>query len=185
MEDLQRYRPTSGERNFIEQIKTKNLSKILDISITTTWVVKGLIKALEILSDTTVIRSAVDWKDLKSYWKSKKRPYFCRWSTSQLFTGFFEDFTNHRKKTFPNTLNTETIHDASNNLENKTASDTYWRVQLICMTANIYVQFYRTTTGINSGPHALWWIKNCNGLNHGGSYRNIMQFQIDSRMENT
>ena len=43
-------------------------------------------KALAILSDTTVRRSAVDQEDLKRYWKSEKRPHFSRWSTILLFT---------------------------------------------------------------------------------------------------
>ena len=36
------------------------------------------VKALAILSDTTVRRSAVDQEDLKPYWKSQKRPHFSR-----------------------------------------------------------------------------------------------------------
>ena len=44
------------------------------------------VKALAILSDTTVIRSVVDREDLKLYWKSEKRPHFSRWSTILLFT---------------------------------------------------------------------------------------------------
>ena len=35
-------------------------------------------KALAILSDITVGRSAVDQEDLKPYWKSEKRPHFSR-----------------------------------------------------------------------------------------------------------
>ena len=37
-------------------------------------------KALAILSDTTARGSAVDWEDLKPYWKSEKMPHFPRWS---------------------------------------------------------------------------------------------------------
>ena len=59
--------------------------KALDISSATAQVAPGLLKALEILSDTTVTRSAFDWEDLKSYWKSEKRWHFSRWSTSLLF----------------------------------------------------------------------------------------------------
>ena len=33
-----------------------------------------VLKALAIVSDTTVRRSAVDREDLKPYWKSEKRP---------------------------------------------------------------------------------------------------------------
>ena len=55
---------------------------------------------------------------------------------------FFKNFTNHRKKTnravnfsckpFPNILKHGPPVKPSNNLENKTPSDTYWRVQLVC-----------------------------------------------------
>ena len=38
--------------------------------------VPDLLKALAILSDTTIRRSAVDAEDLKPYWKSEKRPHF-------------------------------------------------------------------------------------------------------------
>ena len=50
----------------------QTLSKALDISSTTAWVAPDLLKALAILSDTTVRRSAVDQEDLKPYWKSEK-----------------------------------------------------------------------------------------------------------------
>ena len=38
----------------------------------------GLLKARAILSDTTAIRSAVDRKELKPYWKLEKGPHFSR-----------------------------------------------------------------------------------------------------------
>ena len=41
----------------------------------------------------------------------------------------------------------------SNNLENKSLSDTYGRVQLVRM--KVQAQFFRTTTGIQSGPDAF------------------------------
>ena len=41
-------------------------------------VAPDLLKALAVLSDSTVGRSAVDQEDLKSYWKSEKRPHFFR-----------------------------------------------------------------------------------------------------------
>ena len=50
----------------------ETLSKALDISSVTDWVAPDLLKAITVLSDTTVRRSAVDWKDLKPYWKSEK-----------------------------------------------------------------------------------------------------------------
>ena len=45
----------------------QTLLKALDISRITAPVVSDLWKALAILSDTTVKRSAVDWEDLKPY----------------------------------------------------------------------------------------------------------------------
>ena len=67
---------------------SQTLSKALDISSVTTQVAPDLLKALEILSDTTVRGSPVDREDLKLYWKSEKRLYFSRWSTILLFTSF-------------------------------------------------------------------------------------------------
>ena len=67
----------------------QTLSKALNISSTTAWVALDLLKALVvILSDTIVRRSAVDWEDLKLYWKSEKRSHFSRWSTIPLFRSF-------------------------------------------------------------------------------------------------
>ena len=54
----------------------QTLSKALDISSATTQVAQDLLKALAILSDTTVRRYAVDWEDLKTYWKSEKKATF-------------------------------------------------------------------------------------------------------------
>ena len=58
---------------------------------------------------------------------------------------FFKDFTNRRKKTnstivfscryFPSILK---YRDHRWNLENKTPSDTYWRVQLVCVKVQIH-----------------------------------------------
>ena len=42
----------------------------------------------------------------------------------------------------------------SNNLENKTPSDTYWRVQLVCVKVQIH-NYFRITTGIQPGPGAF------------------------------
>ena len=51
-------------------------SKVLDISSATARVALDLSKALAILSDATVRRSAVDQEDLKPYWGSENRPSF-------------------------------------------------------------------------------------------------------------
>ena len=47
--------------------QTLTLSKCLDKSSPTAWVALDLLKALAILSDTTVRRSTVDREDLKPY----------------------------------------------------------------------------------------------------------------------
>ena len=66
----------------------KTLLKALYISSATTQVAPDLLKALAILSDTTVRRSAVDREDLKPHWKLEKKPHFSKWSTILLFTSF-------------------------------------------------------------------------------------------------
>ena len=52
--------------------------KSLDVSRTTARVAPDLLKALAILSDTTVRRPAVDREDVKPYWKSEKMSHFSR-----------------------------------------------------------------------------------------------------------
>ena len=66
----------------------QTLSKALDISSATARVAPDPLKALSILSDTTVRRSAVDREDLKPYWKSEKSTHFSRWTTVLLFPSF-------------------------------------------------------------------------------------------------
>ena len=62
--------------------------KKTSMSSATSCVAPDLLKALAILSDTTVQRSAVDQEDLKPYWKLEKKPHFSRWPTNKLFTSF-------------------------------------------------------------------------------------------------
>ena len=50
---------------------------VKNLSSATAQVAPELLKAFVILSDTIVGRSAVD-QDLKTYWKSEKRPHFSR-----------------------------------------------------------------------------------------------------------
>ena len=52
-----------------------------DLSLWRRPAYQTLSKALAILLDTTVKRSAVDREDLKRYQKSEKRPHFSRWWT--------------------------------------------------------------------------------------------------------
>ena len=66
----------------------QTLLKALDVSSATAQVASDLLKALTILSDRIVRRSAVDQEDLRPYWKSEKIPHFSRWSTILLFKSF-------------------------------------------------------------------------------------------------
>ena len=54
------------------------MPKALDVSSATARVAPDLLKALAIISNTTVKRSAVDREDLKPYWKSEKSTHFSR-----------------------------------------------------------------------------------------------------------
>ena len=57
------------------------MSKALDISNAKARAAPDLLKALVILSDTTIRRSAVDQEDLNHTENQKKRLLFSRWST--------------------------------------------------------------------------------------------------------
>ena len=71
----------------------------------------------------------------------------------------------------------------SNNLENKTLSDTYGSVQLVCKKVQAH-SFYNCLCNTVMTRH-LWQIKFCYDLfKHLGSYRNILQFQTSSGREN-
>ena len=59
-------------------VKETSMPKALDVSSATARVAPDLLKALAIISNTTVIRSAVDREDLKPYWKSEKSTHFSR-----------------------------------------------------------------------------------------------------------
>ena len=66
----------------------QTLLKVLDVSSATAGVAPHLLKAIAILPDTTIKRSAVGREVVKPYWKSDKKPHFSRWSTILLFTKF-------------------------------------------------------------------------------------------------
>ena len=53
----------------------QTLSKALEISSPAAQVARYLFKALVILSDATVRRSAVDWEDLKGDWGDQRSYY--------------------------------------------------------------------------------------------------------------
>ena len=64
----------------------------------TARVAPDLLKALAILSDATVRRSAVDREDLKPYWKSEKSLISLGWSTILLFTSFSKTLLNTERR---------------------------------------------------------------------------------------
>ena len=69
-----------------------------DLSLWRRPACQTLSKALEILLDTTVRRSAVDREDLKPYRKSEKRPHFSRWSKILLFTSFLKTLLTKERR---------------------------------------------------------------------------------------
>ena len=134
----------------------QTLSKALDISSAKSWVFPDLLKALAILSDTTARRSAVDREDLKPYWKSQKRPKFSRWPKILLFASFSKTLlTKERRLTgqlflavnlfFPTFLNTGTTNESFQKSEKQ---DSFRHL----LNFSSVPQFFRTTTGIPSGP---------------------------------
>ena len=124
------------------------LSKVMDISSATAWAAPNLLKGLTILSDTTVWRPAVDRENLKPYYKSEIRLHFSRWSASLSFTSFSKTLlTTERRQTgcwflaigfSPTFLKKGPLIRPSNNLENKSPSDTYSRIQLVCMKVQVH-----------------------------------------------
>ena len=75
-------------------------SKTLDMSSVTVWLAPNLLKALAILSNTTVRRSTVGWEasvDLKSYWKSENRPHCLRLLASLLLTNISKTFLTQKE----------------------------------------------------------------------------------------
>ena len=71
-----------------EDQHAKLYRKALNVSRVTARVAPDLLKALAVLSDTTVRRPAVDREDVKPYWKSERRSHFSRWTTILLLTSF-------------------------------------------------------------------------------------------------
>ena len=65
-----------SELSLWRRLACQTLSKAFNISSATAQVDPDLLKALAILSDTTVRRSSVDIEDLKPYWKSEKKVTF-------------------------------------------------------------------------------------------------------------
>ena len=87
----------SLRRKFVKKTIMPNLGKSLGYVkcySSSSW---RPVKIPSNLSDTTVRKSAVDWENLKPYWKSEKGHISL--DDQQSYFKFFKDFTNHRKKT--------------------------------------------------------------------------------------
>ena len=143
----------------------KTSMKALDISSATTQVDPNILKALAILSDTTVGKSTIDFEDLKPHWKSEKRPHFSRWSKSLLFTSFSKTLLNTERRL---TVRYNLVIDLSSTLINtETTEETFPHSRqqssfrhTLKSSASMYKssgsQFLKTTTGrIKSGPDAF------------------------------
>ena len=78
---------TSIRLKFLKKTSIPNSVKSLGYIKCYNWSSPDLLKAVSILSHTTVRRSAVDWKD-QTILEIRKRPHFSRWSTILLFTSF-------------------------------------------------------------------------------------------------
>ena len=116
---------------------------VLDIWSATAWVAPDLLKALAIVSERTVRRSAVDWECLKLYGNLEKRPYFFKVINSPIIYKFLKDFINHRKETnrvvvfssrpFPNILKYRDHGWDLPTVWKTRLFQTHWRVQLVYM----------------------------------------------------
>ena len=109
------------------------------------------IKSPNNATDTTVRRSSVDREDRKS----EKSPYFSRWSTSLLFTSFSKTLLTIKRRLkrpyffatnfFPTFLNTGTRDETCRHIMKSSAG----------MYESLGSQFFRSNTGIQSGPDAF------------------------------
>ena len=149
-----------------------NLAKSLGYIKCYSQVSPDLLKALAILSDATVRRSAVDWEDPNHTGNQKKGHVSL--GDQQAYYKFLKDFTYHRKKTnmavvfscspFPNILKY------------------YSRVQLVYLNIQVHNSLEppleHNQDQMSLMNQGLLWT-----FNHSVSYRNIIQFQISSRRE--
>ena len=83
---------------FVKKISSPNSVKAFDISSTTARVARDLLKSLAILLDTTIRRSAVDWEDLKLYWKLQKKGLFLQEINKPIIYNFFKNLTTTERR---------------------------------------------------------------------------------------
>ena len=100
----------------------------------------------------------------KTIMEIRKKATFPQMMNNLIIYTFFKDFTNHRKKTnwvvvfscrpFPTFLNTRTTHMTFQQ-SRKQDSFRYILTTSASMYETSSIQFFRTTTGIQSGPDAF------------------------------
>ena len=99
----------------------------------------------------------------KTILEIRKKATFLYVINNPIIYKFFKNSTNHRKKNNRVLVfSCRPLMKRSNNQENKTSYDTYWRVQLICMKVPAYnsleppLEYNQDQMpGIQSGPDAF------------------------------
>ena len=115
-----------------------------------------LSKALSIISNTTFRKTAVDLPE--NMLEMRKETSFLRVINELIIYKLFKDFTNKEvvvsRIPLTHFYTQSPQRTSSKNLENKTPSDIFRRVQLECIERS-RSHFFRTTSGIESRPDAL------------------------------
>ena len=137
----------------------QTLSEASLISSATARVAPSLLKVSAILSGTTVRRAAVEREDLKLNCKSGKRSHFPKWSTYLLFTSFskvllrpFPNIPKYRDHRWdlPTIMKLRFMRKFKIH-----PGGSCEKLQLIYIYESSGLQFFRTTTGIQSGRDAF------------------------------
>ena len=119
-----------------------------------------MLKALSILSDKTVTRSAVDWEYLTPYWKSEKDNISLCDQQNYYLQVFFKNFTNRRKKTnraidlCPTFFHTGTTNESFQQ-SRKQDFFRYMPKSSVSMYETPGSQFFRTNIRTKSGPETF------------------------------
>ena len=107
-------------------------------------VVLDLLKYLAILLDIPLNSSAINWEDLKAYWKSEKKGLISQDDNKSIINMFYKIILlTERRFTewyiFAKNITKTLLNTATNKIrENKIAPDTHWKDQLICIRAPIH-----------------------------------------------
>ena len=117
----------------------QTLSKVLDIPSATARVAQGLLKVLAILEIKTV----------RNHKLSNRKTTFSQMINKHIIYKFFKDFANHKKKSkrvvvfsckpFPNIFKYKNPQSDPPTIWKASPSDTYWKVQLVCVKVQALV----------------------------------------------